>query len=214
MRPEDVDLATAASPATSRSRSAASQAWRTGTPTRCRPASSRGCTRSRSTRRRTSTPPDAEDRVASSARARVHRRRRRRRGRPRDRPVAVLDYVTVHDAGRLLNPLLADGQVRGGFAHGVGAALFERHRLRRGRQPAHGVVHGLPLPDGARSAAAADRPPRDALPVHAARREGPRRGQHDERAGGDRERRRRCARPRPRRAAADPAARVGAALRA
>jgi 2-furoyl-CoA dehydrogenase large subunit len=40
--------------------------------------------------------------------------------------VAVVDYTTVHDAGRLLNPLLADGQVRGGFAHGAGAALFER----------------------------------------------------------------------------------------
>jgi 2-furoyl-CoA dehydrogenase large subunit len=40
--------------------------------------------------------------------------------------VAVLDYVTVHDAGRLLNPLLAEGQVRGGFAHGAAAALFER----------------------------------------------------------------------------------------
>ena len=39
----------------------------------------------------------------------------------------VLDYVTVHDAGRLLNPLLAEGQVRGGFAHGAAAALFERH---------------------------------------------------------------------------------------
>jgi 2-furoyl-CoA dehydrogenase large subunit len=41
--------------------------------------------------------------------------------------VTVLDYVTVHDAGRLLNPLLAEGQVRGGLAHGAGAALFERH---------------------------------------------------------------------------------------
>jgi 2-furoyl-CoA dehydrogenase large subunit len=40
--------------------------------------------------------------------------------------VTVVDYTTVHDAGRLLNPLLADGQVRGGFAHGAGAALFER----------------------------------------------------------------------------------------
>jgi 2-furoyl-CoA dehydrogenase large subunit len=40
--------------------------------------------------------------------------------------VAVLDYVSVHDAGRLLNPLLAEGQVRGGFAHGAGPALFER----------------------------------------------------------------------------------------
>jgi 2-furoyl-CoA dehydrogenase large subunit len=40
--------------------------------------------------------------------------------------VRLLDYVSVHDAGRLLNPLLVEGQVRGGFAHGVGAALFER----------------------------------------------------------------------------------------
>ncbi len=39
--------------------------------------------------------------------------------------VSVLDYVTVHDAGRLLNPLLAEGQVRGGLAHGAAAALFE-----------------------------------------------------------------------------------------
>ena len=43
------------------------------------------------------------------------------------RPVEVLDGVTVHDAGRLLNPLLAEGQVRGGLAHGAAAALFERH---------------------------------------------------------------------------------------
>jgi 2-furoyl-CoA dehydrogenase large subunit len=41
--------------------------------------------------------------------------------------VTVLDYVTVHDAGKLLNPLLAEGQVRGGLAHGAAAALFERH---------------------------------------------------------------------------------------
>lgn len=40
--------------------------------------------------------------------------------------VAVVDYVTVHDAGRVLNPALADGQIRGGFAHGMGPALFER----------------------------------------------------------------------------------------
>jgi 2-furoyl-CoA dehydrogenase large subunit len=70
--------------------------------------------------------PDEEDRVASSAAhgfiadvavVEVDRATGR---------VIVLDYATVHDAGRLLNPLLADGQVRGDFAHGVGAALFER----------------------------------------------------------------------------------------
>ncbi|MEM7339619.1 MAG: xanthine dehydrogenase family protein molybdopterin-binding subunit [Actinomycetota bacterium] len=34
-------------------------------------------------------------------------------------------YVTVHDAGTILNPGLFEGQVRGGFAHGFGAAMRE-----------------------------------------------------------------------------------------
>jgi 2-furoyl-CoA dehydrogenase large subunit len=34
-------------------------------------------------------------------------------------------YVTSHDAGRMLNPALVDGQIRGGFAQGLGAALME-----------------------------------------------------------------------------------------
>jgi 2-furoyl-CoA dehydrogenase large subunit len=72
-------------------------------------------------------PPDDEDRVASSA---AH-------GFLVDIAVVevdtatgaveVLDYVTAHDAGPLLNPALANGQVAGGFAHGAGVALFERH---------------------------------------------------------------------------------------
>jgi len=34
-------------------------------------------------------------------------------------------YVTEHDPGRILNPAMVDGQVRGGFTQGVGAALLE-----------------------------------------------------------------------------------------
>lgn len=34
-------------------------------------------------------------------------------------------YVAVHDAGRILNPLLAEGQVHGAVAHGLGGALYE-----------------------------------------------------------------------------------------
>src|SRR5262245_13202472 len=34
-------------------------------------------------------------------------------------------YVSMHDAGTLLNPLIADGQVHGAFAQGIAAALFE-----------------------------------------------------------------------------------------
>ena len=72
-------------------------------------------------------PPDTEDRVASSGAhgfivdvcaVEVERE---------TGAVTVTDYVTVHDAGVLLNPLLADGQVLGGFAHGAAAALFEAH---------------------------------------------------------------------------------------
>lgn len=37
----------------------------------------------------------------------------------------VRKYLTVHDSGRILNPLLADGQVHGALAHGLGGALFE-----------------------------------------------------------------------------------------
>ncbi|MFD2211386.1 xanthine dehydrogenase family protein molybdopterin-binding subunit [Virgibacillus halophilus] len=39
--------------------------------------------------------------------------------------VKILDYFTVHDAGKLLNPKIANGQILGGLAHGLGAALYE-----------------------------------------------------------------------------------------
>jgi 2-furoyl-CoA dehydrogenase large subunit len=34
-------------------------------------------------------------------------------------------YVSMHDAGTLLNPLIAEGQVRGAFVQGLAAALYE-----------------------------------------------------------------------------------------
>jgi 2-furoyl-CoA dehydrogenase large subunit len=37
----------------------------------------------------------------------------------------VHSYVSVHDCGTILNPLVAEGQVLGGFAHGFGAAFLE-----------------------------------------------------------------------------------------
>jgi aerobic carbon-monoxide dehydrogenase large subunit len=39
--------------------------------------------------------------------------------------VSVLQYVAVHDAGRIINPLLAAGQVHGALAQGIGQALLE-----------------------------------------------------------------------------------------
>jgi 2-furoyl-CoA dehydrogenase large subunit len=41
--------------------------------------------------------------------------------------VRVDRYVSMHDAGKLLNPLIADGQMRGAFAQGIAAALYEEY---------------------------------------------------------------------------------------
>jgi len=40
--------------------------------------------------------------------------------------VTILNYVVVHDCGTVVNPMLVDGQVQGGVAHGVGNAILER----------------------------------------------------------------------------------------
>jgi aerobic carbon-monoxide dehydrogenase large subunit len=39
--------------------------------------------------------------------------------------VAVKRYVVSHDCGRVINPAVVDGQVRGGVAQGIGNALYE-----------------------------------------------------------------------------------------
>jgi len=39
--------------------------------------------------------------------------------------VRVDRYVSMHDAGRIMNPMIAEGQIRGAFAQGIAAALYE-----------------------------------------------------------------------------------------
>ncbi len=39
--------------------------------------------------------------------------------------VRVDRYIVVEDCGRIINPVIVDGQVHGGVAQGIGAALFE-----------------------------------------------------------------------------------------
>jgi len=45
--------------------------------------------------------------------------------------VEILDYVAVDDAGVIINPLLARGQIQGGVVQGIGQALYEEARYDR-----------------------------------------------------------------------------------
>jgi xanthine dehydrogenase YagR molybdenum-binding subunit len=54
--------------------------------------------------------------------------------------VRVLRIVAVHDAGRIINPLLAGSQVEGGIVQGLGYALCEERVLD--------AALGLPLNPG------------------------------------------------------------------
>ncbi len=39
--------------------------------------------------------------------------------------VKIKDYVVSEDCGKIINPMIVDGQVQGGVAQGIGAALYE-----------------------------------------------------------------------------------------
>ena len=52
----------------------------------------------------------------------------------------VVDYVAVHDSGRILNRALAAGQVEGGIAQGLGFALMEGIEEKAGRLIVNGFT--------------------------------------------------------------------------
>jgi len=45
---------------------------------------------------------------------------------PRTFRLEILKYVVVHDCGRVINPLVLQGQIEGGVAQGIGGAFYER----------------------------------------------------------------------------------------
>jgi carbon-monoxide dehydrogenase large subunit len=49
--------------------------------------------------------------------------------------VKILRYVVVHDCGNMINPMMVEGQVRGGVIHGVGMTLFEWMKYDEDGQP-------------------------------------------------------------------------------
>jgi len=49
--------------------------------------------------------------------------------------VRILRYVVVNDSGRIINPMIVEGQLIGGVAHGMGNALLEWMGYDREAQP-------------------------------------------------------------------------------
>ena len=60
--------------------------------------------------------------------------------------VKILKYIGVHDSGRIINPMLAEGQAQGAIAQGIGQALWEGMEYSPEGQPLTGSLmdYGLP----------------------------------------------------------------------
>jgi CO/xanthine dehydrogenase Mo-binding subunit len=59
--------------------------------------------------------------------------------------VTVDDFVAVQEVGRVLNPVLAKGQIEGGIAQGIGYALYEKVQWEKGRM-ANGQMTNYIIP--------------------------------------------------------------------
>ncbi|HTL75982.1 MAG TPA: xanthine dehydrogenase family protein molybdopterin-binding subunit [Casimicrobiaceae bacterium] len=60
--------------------------------------------------------------------------------------VEILDYVVVEDGGRLVNPMIVDGQIYGGVAQGIGTALYEEMPFDTSGQPLASTLSDYLLP--------------------------------------------------------------------
>jgi aerobic carbon-monoxide dehydrogenase large subunit len=63
--------------------------------------------------------------------------------------VAILRYVVVEDCGRIINPLVVEGQAHGAVAQGIGGALFESVVYDGEGQPLTGSLMDYLVPTAA-----------------------------------------------------------------
>ena len=68
---------------------------------------------------------------------------------PQTGATTILRYIVVHDCGRVINPLLVEGQVVGGVAHGIGNALYEDVPFGENGQPLAATFMDYLLPTAA-----------------------------------------------------------------
>ena len=107
--------------------------------------------------------------------------------------IRLLKHWVVEDCGRIINPQLADEQVRGGCVQGLGGALFEHCIYDEAGQLVNGIHGGLSHADGRRDARHRRRARADLHVGVGARRQGSRGVRHGGGAGRGDERRERCA---------------------
>jgi aerobic carbon-monoxide dehydrogenase large subunit len=60
--------------------------------------------------------------------------------------VEILDYVVVEDGGVLVNPMIVDGQIRGGTAQGIGTCIYEAMPFDAQGQPMAATMADYLLP--------------------------------------------------------------------
>ena len=60
-----------------------------------------------------------------------------------------LRHIAVDDCGRILNPMLVEGQVHGGLAQGIAQALFEEVRFDELGNPMSGTLTTYAMPSAA-----------------------------------------------------------------
>jgi carbon-monoxide dehydrogenase large subunit len=63
--------------------------------------------------------------------------------------VVIEDYLIVEDGGKLVNPMIVDGQVLGGLAQGIGTALYEEMPYDAAGQPLAATLADYLLPGSA-----------------------------------------------------------------
>ena len=65
---------------------------------------------------------------------------------PETGAVKLIRYVVAHDCGRVVNPMLVDGQIHGGVAQGIGGGLYEALRYDEAGQLLTGTLMEYHMP--------------------------------------------------------------------
>jgi carbon-monoxide dehydrogenase large subunit len=65
---------------------------------------------------------------------------------PETLQIHIQKYLVVHDCGKIINPLILDGQIHGGVAQGIGNAFYERLAYDENGQLLNGTFMDYHLP--------------------------------------------------------------------